>query len=505
MDIFRDLIYGLSIAGTPTNLLYCLAGVSIGTLVGLLPGLGPVAGMVLFFPVTFHFPAVAAIIMLAGIYYGCMYGGSITSILVNIPGEASSVVTCLDGYAMAQDGRAGPALGISAMGSFIGGTLVLVLLTVTAAPLARMALAFSFPEYFSLMCCGLVVLTFMARGSMLKAMMMAALGIFLGTVGTDIIVAEEKFTFGIRILADGLGIVPVIMGLFGISEVFLNIEEGISAREIFKTKLAHLYPSRKDWALSIGPIMRASGLGFFYGILPGGGPVIAGFTSYAVEKKLSREPQNFGKGMIEGVAGPETANNAAIGAAFIPLLILGIPCLPGMAFLLGALLSHGVQVGPLLLAHHRDVFWGVVASMYIGNVMLLILNLPLVGIWVKLLKIPYTYLFPCILLFCVIGAYSINNSWHEIILMNIFGILGYLMKKFNYETFPMIMAMVLSPLVENSLRQSLLLSHGSFTIFFTRPISAVLMVIAIFLLIVPNIPWVKNRGWKGVKASESHH
>jgi putative tricarboxylic transport membrane protein len=435
---FADLLYGLSVILTVNNIFYCLAGCIIGTLVGVLPGLGPVAAMSLLFPVTLHIPPVSALIMMAGIYYGAMYGGSTTSILVNIPGEAASVITCLDGYQMARKGRAGVALGMSALGSFIGGTLSVVALQMVAPPLAKVALAFGFPEYFSLICCGLVVLTFMARGSMAKALMMAAVGIFLGTVGTDLFTGVQKFTFGIKILYDGLGIVPVIMGLFGISEVLLNIEEGIS-QEVFKTKIKNLFPNGKDWADSAGPISRGTLIGFFLGILPGAGPVISSFTSYAVEKKLSKHPEKFGTGVIEGVAGPETANNAAVGGAFVPLLTLGIPPTPSMAILLGCLLSYGVQVGPLLIKNTPDIFWGVVSSMYIGNLILLVLNLPLIGLWVKILKVPYVILFPLILLFCVVGVYSINTTTDEVILMVLFGDIGYLMKKYGYEAAPMIM------------------------------------------------------------------
>jgi len=499
---FADLLYGFSVILTVNNILYCLVGCIIGTLVGILPGLGPVAAMSLLFPVTLHIPPVSALIMMAGIYYGAMYGGSTTSILVNIPGEAASVITCLDGYQMARKGRAGVALGMSALGSFIGGTLSVVALQMVAPPLAKVALAFGFPEYFSLICCGLVVLTFMARGSMAKALMMAAFGIFLGTVGTDLFTGVQKFTFGIKILYDGLGIVPVIMGLFGISEVLLNIEEGIT-QEVFKTKIRNLFPNGKDWADSAGPISRGTLIGFFLGILPGAGPVISSFTSYAVEKRLSKHPEKFGTGMIEGVAGPETANNAAVGGAFVPLLTLGIPPTPSMAILLGCLLSYGVQVGPLLIKNTPDIFWGVVSSMYIGNLILLVLNLPLIGLWVKILKVPYVILFPLILLFCVVGVYSINTTTDEVILMVLFGVIGYLMKKYSYEAAPMIMAMILSPLMENNLRQSLALSHGSFTIFFIRPISAVLMITAIALLILPNLPRLKRRKkWEGLEAAQ---
>jgi len=488
----HDLFSGLQLALSWGNLFYCFCGVLLGTLIGVLPGLGPVAAISLLFTATLHIPPVSGMIMLAGIYYGAQYGGSTTSILINIPGESSSVVTCLDGYQMARQGRAGVALGIAAMGSFIGGTLSVIALQLIAPPLAQIALIFGFPEYFALMCFGLVLLTFMAHGSMIKGLMMAVFGIFLGTIGTDLINGVPRFTFGIQIFMDGLGVIPVVMGLFGVSEVLLNIEEGVS-RQIFETKISHLFPDLKDWKDSIGPITRGTVIGFFLGILPGGGAAVSSFTSYAIEKRVSKHPEKFGTGMIQGVAGPETANNAAVGGAFIPLLTLAIPANPVMALLLGCLLTYGVQVGPLLITQHGDIFWGVVASMYIGNVMLLALNLPLIGMWVKILKIPYGILFPLILLFCVLGAYSLNNTVHEVILMVIFGVIGYLMKKFDYEAAPLIMAMVLTPLMENSLRQSLLLSHGSFSIFFTRPISCVMIVLALSLLILPNLPWVRAR------------
>jgi len=481
-----DLIQGFSVALSWNNLFYCFCGVLLGTLIGVLPGLGPVAAISLLFPTTLNIPPVSGIIMLAGIYYGAQYGGSTTSILVNIPGESSSVVTCLDGYQMARQGRAGIALGIAAMGSFIGGTISIFLLQLIAPPLAKIALVFGFPEYFALMCLGLVLLIFMSHGSMVKGLMMGVLGIFLGTIGTDLISGTSRFTFGVKVLMDGVGVIPVIMGLFGISEVILNLEEGVE-REIFKTKISHLFPTLADWADSIGSILRGTIIGFILGILPGGGAAISSFTSYAIEKKLSKNPERFGTGMIQGVAGPETANNAAVGGAFIPLLTLGIPANPVMALLLGCLLTYGVQVGPLLIKNHSDIFWGVIASMYVGNLILILLNLPLIGIWVKILKIPYSFLFPLILLFCVLGSYSLNGTTHEVLLMIIFGIVGYFMKKFEYEPAPLVMAMVLTPLMENSLRQSLLLSHGSFSIFFSRPLSAILIIAAITLLLWPII------------------
>jgi putative tricarboxylic transport membrane protein len=394
---------------------------------------------------------------------------------------------------MARKGRAGPALGISSFGSFIAGTLSVIAIMLIAPPLAQMALKFGPPEYFTLMFLGLTVLTYLASGSMIKALMMASLGIFLGTIGTDTISGLERFTYHSYTLMDGLGLVPVIMGLFGISEVLINIDEQATQRAIYETKISNLFPNREDWRMSIFPILRGSLIGFFLGILPGGGAVIASFGAYAVEKRISNHPEKFGSGVIEGVASPEAANNAASQGAFIPLLTLGIPANVVMAILLGALLIHGIKPGPLLMKQHPDVFWGVIGSMYIGNVMLLILNLPLIGVWVKILKIPYPILFPLILLFCLIGCYSLNNNVVEIMIMILFGIVGFLMKKFKYEGAPLILAFVLSPLMENALRQSLIMSHGGFSIFFIRPIAVTFFLVALFLLISPIIPGFKKR------------
>jgi putative tricarboxylic transport membrane protein len=490
MDILHHIFYGLGVALQPVNLLFCFIGVLIGTLVGVLPGLGPVAAISLLLPATFRAPPVASIIMLSGIYYGAMYGGSTTSILINIPGEAASVVTCFDGYQMARRGRAGPALGIAAFASFIAGTLAVVGLAFMAPPLAAMALKFGPPEYFSLMVLGLTVLTFLAGGSMLKSLMMACFGVVIGNVGLDLITARPRFTFGLDILLDGVGLVPVVMGLFGISEVLLNVEEKLSERKIFKTEFKGLLPNLQDWKESIWPILRGSGLGFFLGILPGGGAVISSFVSYGVEKKLSKHPEEFGKGAIAGVAGPEAANNSATAGAFIPLLTLGLPSNAVMAILLGALMIYNMPPGPRLIISHPNLFWGVISSMYIGNMMLLILNLPLIGLWVKILKIPYPILFPLILLFCLIGAYSLNNNPAEIWLMLFFGLLGYLMKKFKYDGAPLVLAMVLGPLMDQSLRQSLLMSGGSGMIFFTRPICLVIFVIIALILLLPVLPHI---------------
>jgi putative tricarboxylic transport membrane protein len=493
MDVLSSIIGGFSVVLQPTNLLFCFVGVFVGTLIGVLPGIGPLGAIALLLPSTFYISPVAALIMLAGIYYGAMYGGSTTSILVNIPGEAASVITCLDGYQMAKQGRAGPALGIAAFGSFIGGTISVVLLAFLAPPLARFALRFGPYEYFSLMALGLTVLIYLANGPTIKALMMAALGLVFGIVGKDMISGRGRFTFGITELDDGIGIIPVVMGLFGISEVLINVEEKMAAQTTIKTKIRGLLPNLQDWKRSIGPITRGTFLGFFLGILPGGGALISSFASYSIEKKLSKHPEEFGKGAIEGVAGPETANNSATGGAFIPLLTLGIPNNGVMALMLGALIIHGLQPGPLLMKEQPALFWGTITSMYVGNVMLLVLNLPLIGLWVQVLRIPYPILFPLILLFCLIGVYSVNNSIIEIWFMIGFGVLGYFMRKFEYEAPPLVLALILGPMFENALRQSLILSDGNPMVFLTRPISAAFLIMAFLLLISTIVPWFKEK------------
>jgi putative tricarboxylic transport membrane protein len=489
METVGHLLYGFQVAFQPLTLFACFIGVLIGTLVGVLPGLGPVAAISLLLPVTFHAPPVASVVMLAGIYYGAMYGGSTTSILVNLPGEAASVVTCIDGYQMARKGRAGVALGISAFGSFIAGTVGVIGLSFLAPPLAAMALRFGPPEYFAVMVLGLSILIFLAGGSMIKSLMMACLGLIIGNIGLDMITAQPRFTFQMDILLDGVGLVPLVMGLFGISEVFLNVEESLTTRKVFETNLKGLFPSLRDWKDSIWPILRGSVLGFFLGILPGGGAVISSFVSYGMERKLSKHPEEFGKGAIAGVAGPEAANNSATAGAFIPLLTLGLPSNAVMAILLGALMIFDTPPGPRLVSLHPDIFWGVISSMYLGNAMLLVLNLPLIGLWVKILKIPYPILFPLILLFCLIGVYSLNNKTSEIGLMLIFGVLGYLMKKFKFDGAPLILAMVLGPLMDKSLRQALLMSGGSPQIFFESSICLTLFsTVAVVLFALPLLP-----------------
>ena len=492
MDILASVAQGFEVALQPANLLACFIGVFIGTLVGVLPGIGPVSAMSLLLPVTLAGTPAAGIIMMAGIYYGSMYGGSTTSILVNIPGEAASVVTCLDGHQMAKQGRAGPALGIAALSSFIAGTFAIVLLMLVASALAHVAVAFGPAEYFRLMVLGLVVLTFLTQGSMAKALLMACVGAVLGLIGLDSITAQPRLTFDRLELYDGIGLVPVVMGLFGIAEVLHNVERPIN-REIVTSRIRRLWPDRADWRASAGPIGRGAILGFFLGILPGGGAVISSFASYALEKRLSRSPARFGQGAIEGVAGPEAANNAAAGGAFIPLMTLGIPPNVVMALLLGAFIIHGLQPGPLMMSQNPTLFWGIVVSMYIGNAMLLVLNLPLIGMWVQLLRLPYNVLFPLIVLFSIVGVYCSSNNVFDVYVMVAFGILGYLMRKVGYEPAPLVLAFVLGPMLENNLRKALILSQGELTTFLTRPISAACLALAALLLATPLLPALRRR------------
>ncbi len=487
MDLFASMVQGFGVALQPVNLLYCFIGVFIGTLVGVLPGIGPVSAMSLLLPVTLSGSPEAGIIMMAGIYYGSMYGGSTTSILVNIPGEAASVVTCLDGHEMAKRGRAGPALGLAALASFAAGTFAIVALMLVAPALARVAVAFGPPEYFSLMVLGLTILSFLSQGSMAKSLLMASFGVLLGLIGIDQITAQARMTFDRLELLDGIGLVPIVMGLFGVAEILSNLERELK-REVITARIGGLWPSLADWAACKWPIMRGTVLGFVLGILPGGGAVISSFASYALERKMSGTPERFGKGAIEGVAGPEAANNAAAGGAFIPLMTLGIPPNVVMALLLGAFVIHGLQPGPLLMTQNPALFWGVVASMYIGNAMLLVLNMPLIGMWVQVLKLPYRVLFPLILMFCIVGVFASGNAVFDVFVMVVFGVLGYLMRKFGYEPAPLVLAFVLGPMLENNLRKSLILSHGEFMIFLERPISAACLVLAAIALLAPLVP-----------------
>ncbi len=484
MAIIDQLILGFGVALTLNNLLFCFLGCLIGTLIGVLPGLGPVATISLLLPITFGMDPVTSIILLCGVYYGAQYGGSCTSILVNIPGESSSIVTCLDGYQMARKGRAGAALGMSAFGSFIAGTISILLLVLLAPTLATFALRFGPPEYFSLMILGLSILVYLAKGSIVNALLMVCFGLLIGTVGLDPMSGVSRFTFKITSLMDGVGLVQIVIGLFGVSEVFLNVERAFK-QEILKTRIKGLLPNRAEWKRSIGPIGRGTVIGFFLGVIPGMSVAIPTFISYTLEKKLSHRPDQFGTGMIEGVAGPESANNAASSGTLVPMLSLGIPTGPATALLLGALMIHGLRPGPLLITESPDVFWGLIASLYVGNAMLLVLNLPLIPLWVKILKIPYHYLFPLILLFCIIGAYAVNNNQYDILIMIVFGVIGYVMKKLDYEAAPLVLALVLGPIMENAVRRSLIIADGNPTVFFTRPLSAFFLIAGLLILFSP--------------------
>ena len=498
LGMFQGLVNGFGIAFSLINLTFALLGALLGTIVGILPGLGPAATISLLLPLSFKIGSpVTSIIMMAGIFYGAMYGGSTTSILVNIPGEAASVVTCIDGYQMALKGRAGPALGIAAIGSFIAGTIGVIGLTFVAPPLAEFALRFGPPEYFALTILGLLMATLLGGTSIVKGLIMVVLGLLLGSVGLDPISGAIRFTWGFFMLQEGVDFVTLAMGMFGIGEILINLEKELST-ELVTRKVTHLWPTLKDWAESKWAILRGSFIGFFIGILPGGGAVISSLVSYAVEKKISKHPEEFGKGAIQGVAGPESANNSAASTSFIPLLTLGIPGNAAIAMIFAALLIQGVQPGPFLITEHPDVFWGVVASMYIGNVMLLILNLPMVGMWVQLLRVPYAILAPIIVLFCCIGVYSIRNTVFDIWVMGIFGVIGYFFRKVGMEPGPLILAFVLGPILERSLRQALLISAGSPFIFFTRPISGAMMGFLILFIVIKVVSALRGRWTKTI-------
>ncbi|HEX9462847.1 MAG TPA: tripartite tricarboxylate transporter permease [Alphaproteobacteria bacterium] len=487
METLHDIAAGLAIALLPINLLYCFVGVTLGTIVGVLPGLGSAATIALLLPLTYHMPATSAIIMLAGIWYGSMYGGSTTSILLRVPGEAASVMTSIDGFEMARKGRAGAALGISAIGSFIAGILGLIGLIFLAPPLAEFALDFGPPEYFALATLGLTLVSYLATDSVPKALCMAAVGLLLGTVGLDPVRSTARFTYGTLTLQSGLDLVPMVMGLFGVAQVFLMIDEDGSLEKVadLPKGLRALLPNAEEWRASVPAIIRGSVIGFFVGALPGAGATISSYVAYAAEKRASKHRERFGKGAIEGVAAPESANNAATASGFIPLLTLGIPSNVVTALMLGAFLLHGITPGPTLLVQKPEMFWGIITSMFIGNVILLVLNLPLIGLFVKITLLPPKVLAPLILLVCLVGAYGVNNNPIDILVMTVFGVVGYLMEKFRYPPAPLILAFVLEPMMEASLRQSLIMARGDFATFFTRPISAVLLVVACLALATP--------------------
>jgi putative tricarboxylic transport membrane protein len=487
VESLQHLIQGFGIAMTIHNVLYCLIGAIIGTLIGVLPGIGPIAGIALLIPATFSLNPTSAIIMLAGIYYGAMYGGSTTSILLNVPGETASVITCIDGYQMAQKGRAGPALATCAIGSFIAGTLAILGLVFLAPPLAEAALAFGPPEYFSLMVFGFIVLCNVTGTSLIKSLMMAVVGLIVGTIGLDPVTGVARFTFGSMFLLSGIEFVAVAIGLFGIGEVLANVEKPLEFLEgkVLVPRLRELYPTLEDLKKSFKAILRGTAVGFGVGLVPGPAPVIATYSSYMIERNISKHPEEFGKGAIEGVAGPESANNSACQAAFIPLFVLGIPFAPPTAVLLGALLIHGVTPGPMLIGEHPDLFWGVIASMYIGNFILLVLNLPFVPFFANILRIPKKVLLPLVILFCLTGMYTVNNSIEDIGVMLVFGGMGFLMRKLHYEGAPLLLALVLGPKLEVAFRQSLMISHGDFGIFISRPISMGLLLATLLFLLIP--------------------
>ena len=495
MGVWESLALGFSVSLTPANLAYCFAGVLLGTLVGVLPGLGSAATIALLLPVTYRMPPTSALIMLAGIWYGSMYGGSTTSILLRVPGESASVMTCIDGFEMARRGRAGAALGIAAFGSFIAGTLGLVGLMLLAPPLAEFALDFGPPEYFALTLLGLTLVSFLGTSSAPKALAMAALGLLLGIVGLDPVRSEARFTFGVLSLQSGIDLVPMVMGLFGFSQVLHllarpPLTEGVAhAPRGFLSRL----PNRQEWRDASGAIGRGSLVGFLVGILPGAGGTISSFVAYAIEKRLSSSPERFGRGAIEGVAAPESANNAATASGFIPLLTLGLPANVVMALMLGAFMLHGITPGPTLLAQKPDMFWGLITSMFVGNVMLLVLNLPLIGIFAKVTRMPPAYLVAVIVLACLVGAYGVNNNAFDIAVMLGFGLFGYYAERSGFSLAPLVLAFVLGPLMETSLRQSLILSQGAFDIFVTRPISAVLLIASLLMLAAPCLRWLARR------------
>ncbi len=489
--VFSNLALGFSVALSLKNLFWCLMGALIGTAIGVLPGVGPVATMALLLPVTYFLTPEGALIMLAGIYYGAQYGGSTTAILVNLPGEASSVVTALDGYAMARQGRAGPALAIAALGSFFAGTVATVLIVIAAPPLVKLAQQFAPADYFSLMVLGLVLAVVMASGSILKAVGMIFLGMLLGLIGTDVNTGNTRFTFGIGDLFDGIGFVIVAMGIFGMAEIIQNLAD-TERRDLVSSKIANLWPSPEDFRRSFGPILRGTALGSLLGILPGGGAVLASFVSYSVEKKLSATPEKFGTGMIEGVAGPESANNAAAQTSFIPMLTLGIPSNAVMAMMIGGMMIHGIVPGPQVMEQKPGLFWGMIVSMWIGNGMLLVLNLPLIGLWVKMLMVPYRLLSIAIMFFCCIGVYSLNNLWSEVWMMAFFGVLGYVFIKLACEPAPLLLGFLLGPLMEVYMRRAMLLSRGDPWVFVERPLSLTFLILSALVLLFLALPSIKK-------------
>ena len=492
MELLNNVLLGFSVSLTATNLMYCFVGCLVGTLIGVLPGIGPLATVALLLPLTFKLEPTSALIMLAGIYYGAQYGGSTTSILVKLPGESSSVVTCLDGYQMARRGRAGPALATAALGSFFAGCVATLIVAMFAPPLAEVALKFGPSEYFSLMVLGLVAAVVLAHGSLIKAICMVILGLMLGLIGTDVNSGVLRFAFGIAELADGIGFVTVAMGMFGLAEIIGNLEHK-GKREVFTSKVKHLWPTKDDFKRIWAPVLRGTFLGSALGILPGGGALLASFGAYTLEKKVSKNSAEFGKGAIEGVAAPESANNAGAQTSFIPLLTLGIPSNAVMALMIGAMMIQGIAPGPQVMTERPQLFWGMIASMWVGNLMLVILNLPLIGMWIKLLQVPYRYLYPSILVFMSIGVFSLSNNPFDVLIMAIFGVLGYICVKLECEPAPMILGFILGPLMEENLRRAMLLSRGDPFVFFQKPISLSFMIASAILLIIVALPAIRKK------------
>ncbi|RDI57812.1 tripartite tricarboxylate transporter permease [Microvirga subterranea] len=490
-DFLSNLTLGFGVALTPLNLGLAFLGCLVGTLIGVLPGVGPIATIAMLLPITFGLDPTGALIMLAGIYYGAQYGGSTTAILVNIPGEATSVVTALDGHQMARQGRAGVALGIAAIGSFFAGTVATLVIAALGAPLTRLALIFGPAEYFSLMVMGLVFAVVLARGSILKAIAMILVGVLLSTVGTDLETGEERMTFGLQFLVDGIDFAVLAMGIFGIAEILRNLDH-TEHRDVVRQSIGRLLPNRDDFKQSYKPVLRGTFIGAVLGILPGNGAVLGPFASYTLEKKLARDPRRFGRGAIEGVAGPESANNAGAQTSFIPLLTLGIPPNAVMALMVGAMTIHGIVPGPQVMTRNPDLFWGMIASMWVGNLMLLVINLPMIGMWVRLLKVPYHLMFPAILMFCCIGIYSINSLPTDVMFIGLFGFVGYMLIKFGFEPAPMLLGFVLGKLMEENLRRALIISRGSMETFIDRPVSAGLLAVALILLVLALLPTVRK-------------
>ncbi|RDW13066.1 tripartite tricarboxylate transporter permease [Paracoccus thiocyanatus] len=492
MELLGNLALGFSVASSLANLAFCLIGVILGTLIGVLPGIGATATIAMLLPITFQLEPVSSLIMLAGIYYGAQYGGSTTAILINMPGESSSAVTAIDGYQMARQGRAGTALATAALGSFFAGTVATFLVAIFAPPLTTVALKFGAAEYFSLMVMGLVMSVALAHGSVLKALAMVVLGLLLGMVGTDIYTGTPRFTMGITQYADGLNFVAVAVGVFGIAEILRNLEDEHD-RQVMTKNINRLFPTRQEFRQMVGPVLRGTGIGSVLGILPGGGAILASFASYTIEKKVSDRPEEFGKGALAGVAGPESANNAGAQTSFIPLLTLGIPANPVMALMIGAMIIQGIVPGPNVVSEQPALFWGIVASMWIGNLMLVVLNLPLIGLWVKLLSVPYYVLFPIIMAMCSIGVYSVASNAYDLFAVAFFGLLGYVMSKLRCEPAPLLLGFVLGPLLEENLRRAMILSRGDPMTFLTRPISATLLGLSLVVLVLVFLPQIRKR------------